>query len=78
MVGLMVTHKQIWWEKESLKQQVLALHIFCNKVAFDAQLMNFFYLKKNQRFILEISRFFCFWEIHRYYKICDITTDIAT
>ena len=38
--------------------------IFCNKSALDVQLMNFFYLKKKQCFVLEISRFLCFCKMH--------------
>ena len=42
--------------------------IFCHIVALD-NVINFFYLKKKHCFVLEISRFLCCCEIHRFQNL---------
>ena len=54
-----------------------ATKLFCHEVGLDAQLMNFFYLKW-KCFVLEISRFLCFFVKFTDSKICDVIIGIAT
>ena len=42
--------------------------VFCHKVALEVQLMDFFNLKK-KCFALEVFRFLCFCEIHRFQNL---------
>ena len=52
---------------QTLKGYLCSKTIFCNKVALDVQLMNFFLKKKC--FVLKIFRFLCFCEIHRFQNL---------
>ena len=72
--GYSLPHSQLWttiaWQRRypCVKGYLHCKSIFSHTVALDVQLINFFSLKK-KCFVLEMSRFLCFCEIHKFQNL---------